>query len=189
MNPLERIGLIRQVGPDPSQIPQTPVGPEVPADTLPEVSVDSIDIEAAVNEVYAQGSFNPETSIKRLTDFISTLPESLPEASKQLTISGILKATGIDINDLIDDGKARLDLIEAAKRTAQTDHAQLCTETGEEIAKLESYIEAAKAKMLESQNRTAQLTTAFDAELSELESLMTFATGVINATNPQPTNG
>lgn len=189
MNPLEKLGLIKSVEPtQPAAMPDNGSPAldltSIDTDGLPIVSMDTIRAETTVEEVYAQATFDPAVNVKRLTDFIATLPESLPETTKQTSVGGILKASGIDIQDLLNDGASRIDLITSAKQTAQNDHQQLCTEASEEIAKLEGYIEASKNRMLESQNRTSAMVAALDAELANLEGLMAFARGVVNASNP-----
>lgn len=155
------------------------------AANAPDISVENIPADDAITGVYAQGDFNPDVDINRLSDFIETLPDSLPDAVKQVSVGGILKASGISIQNLIDDGKTKLQMIDVAKHKAQVEHDDLCANVDSDISKLNEMIEAAKKTKLDSQTRVAQLNAAFDAETVKLSSLLAFANGVVNVANPQ----
>ena len=174
---LERAGLIRSVEPE-------PVVPEMPqeADNLPEVDMGNVSLDngAVIDEVYAQSEtpLDPNKDILRLDEFIKSLPSELPEKTKQITVGGILKASGIRLDDLYEDGETKSKLLQAAIEQTKRDHETLCEGANADIAKMEEMIETIKTKMQDSQARTVQLTAIFEAANARINSLMEFANGV-----------
>ena len=174
---LERAGLIRSIEPDPPASEPQPV----PED-LPEVNTENISLDqgAVIDEVYAQSEtpLDPAKDILRLDDFIKSLPAELPEKTKQITVGGILKASGIRLDDLCDDGETKSRLLRAAVEQTRRDHEALCAEASADIAKMEAMIENIKQKMQDSQVRTTQLTAIFEAADGRIGELLKFAAGI-----------
>lgn len=149
------------------------------------VEVDSSQIDAAdvIRSIYEQGDFNEETSLFRLDGFISSLPKEMPTETKQGSIAGILKYSGIDIDTLIDDGQRRLAILLAAQSRLKEDNAQREAQMSEEIEQLKRAIQEAERRISEDKSTTEQSSNAIDAETVKLKALLDFASGVAIANN------
>lgn len=180
---LEKMGLAkREIIPD-DAMPEYPT--EEAYEPQPQVEVDSSQISATdvIRSIYAQGNVREETSLMRLEGFISSLPKEMPTETKQHSIAGILKFSGFDIYELIDDGKERLALLTAAKESLQTAHAQRNAEVNANIEQLKQAIQEAERQMAEDKHTTDTSCDAIDVEAAQLNALLQFADGVAQASN------
>ena len=149
---------------------------------VPAVEVDSSQINAAdvIRSIYAQGDFSDDTSLFRLDGFISSLPREMPMKTKQGSISGILKYSGINIAELIDDGQRRMALLLAAKDQLKDDNLQREQATQSEIEQMKVAIQEAERQIAEDKKTTEQSCNAIEGEASVLKALLDFAEGVAN---------
>lgn len=176
----ERLGLIeREPTPQPIPSPEDYPAYEAPQ---PEVTVDTTQIsgDAVIESVYSQGEFTEATSLYRIQAFITSLPKEMPTATKQASIAGILKASGININDLIADGTQRKALLETAEAGLKADNEQRKTETEANIEELRTAIQEAERRMAEDKEATEASCDAIEHELETITSLLEFASGVAN---------
>jgi len=171
-------------------VEQEPEQPELTAEELaqlagpsqPEVQVDtsSISGDAVIESVYAQGTFDPGTSLFRMNDFIASFPKELPTATKQASIAGILVATQINIADLIADGEQRVALLTSAAAALKNDNADRESARRTNIEELKLAIQEAERQIAEDKEATEASCDAIEKELASVQELLAFSNGVAN---------
>ena len=113
-NLLERMGLVHTEYDNLPAAPPIPL-PEAPyASEVPEIDASKVSHEDIIPSIYEQGDISDENSIFKIKAYTDILPPEMTKAKKQASIAGILAVNGINVADLIADGLARIQVLEAA---------------------------------------------------------------------------
>ncbi|MBL4934129.1 hypothetical protein [Clostridium paridis] len=138
-------------------------------------SNETIDKNFIVDDIYSMYSINSSNSntIFTLGKFIDAIPESLPSDVRKESVINIINAANSNLNDLLNDGKTRLDVLnkfsEKYQKTINTSIAEYKAEIDKLKDLISSYENQIKSKetMLDEQNNiikfeTQKLTNIFN---------------------------
>ena len=138
-------------------------------------SNETIDKNFIVDDIYSMYSVNSSNSntIFTLGKFIDAIPESLPSDVRKESVINIINAASSNLNDLLNDGKVRLDVLNQFAEKYQKTINTSITEYKAEIDKLKNLISSyetqikSKETLLDEQNNiikfeTQKLTNIFN---------------------------
>lgn len=114
----------------------------------PEVQVPA-DLNTAelvtIQEVYSKFNLTDTSkSIFKVDEFAKVLPESLPTDVKRQTVTGILAASGLQIDTLVADADSRINALQATLDTFTSQTNGMVADAEAQIADLESQIDGLK---------------------------------------------
>jgi hypothetical protein len=145
------------------------------SDATTNTSNEVIDKNFIVDDIYSMYSVKSSNSntIFTLGKFIEAIPESLPSDVRKEAVINIINAANSNLNDLLNDGKVRLDVLNRFADKYQKTINTSITEYKAEIDKLKDLISSyekqieSKETMLDEQNNiikfeTQKLTNIFN---------------------------
>ena len=107
-----------------------------------------------------------ERSIYKVEKFIRTLPNEMPQLTKKATVLGILEASGITIDEVLDDGaNRRRILISVKSELDDSKHIQI-SEAEAEIEQLKAEIEKKNSDIY---NAKAEMAAADERIMKEVD--------------------
>lgn len=177
-NLLERMGLVHTEYDNLPAAPPYPVAGSPYASEVPEIDASKVSHEDIIPSIYEQGDISDENSIFKIKAYTDILPPEMTKAKKQASIAGILAVNGINVADLIADGLARIQVLEAADASIKAESDALVAETEADIEHLKALIEAADAKITESKQKVSDSSTAIQREKEAVTQLLEFADGI-----------
>lgn len=140
-----------------------------------EVGVPDLIAENLIRDIYAKNEISElERSIYKVEKFMNTLPNEMPQLTKRATVLGILEASGIPIEDVLEDGEKRQNILISVKSEIDgSKHAQI-SEAENEIELLKAEIEKRNSDIY---NAKAEMATADErimGEVKTIEALVNF---------------
>jgi hypothetical protein len=95
-----------------------------------------------VDEIYSrlQLDYDKRRTIFLVNEFLSALPDSLPTDVKRKSVKDIIMASGIDINNLMDDAFRRLDALNTVLESQLNKTEEIVANNNRAIAELENQI-------------------------------------------------
>ncbi|MCK4816079.1 hypothetical protein KA005_09925 [bacterium] len=128
-------------------------------------SAEEINVEPeflGVDEIYGrlQLDHDKRKSIFMVNEFLSALPDSLPTDVKRKSVKDIITASGVDINNLMDDAFRRLDALNTVLESQLNKTEEIIANNNRAIAELENQImeirkEITKRKKMQEDQKSA----------------------------------
>lgn len=146
-----------------SQVPQTDIQFEDCEDFLD------------VPDVYEKfGIADLNKSIFKVEEFGNHLPDNLPSDVKRQSVIGILTASGLEVEDLLEDAEKRIEALkEVAVKTTENSN-QVVIEKEEEIAELLNRIDNLKQDVIDRKKLQEKQDTILDEELVKISQILKF---------------
>lgn len=184
MSFFEKLGLVARdedpgvgVGTNVSMEELTPVDAAVPA-----VADVSAEVESATNvvaEIYEQnGLAGNGDSIFTIQALIDTLPDTMPTATMQTTVAGILAVSGKSLDNLLADAQTRIDTLDVACDAIVDEQTTAIGEAERDIEAMKAAIEVAQGKIKAANELIAGTKQSVDAEIAVINGLINFCEGM-----------
>lgn len=123
MGILKKLGLVEEIPEDCDyEMTEEPANEEM----LVEVNVDKVSNDNLVSDIYKENSLdNFDQSIFKVEQLINSLPKEMATETKRNTVLTILTNFGLTSDIVVDDGRARINLLNSALQeiTANNDNA------------------------------------------------------------------
>lgn len=173
MSLLTRLGILEEVPKNEEMLESNYVEdvgiPIVDAETPDTIS------ETLIDDIYSENGISGlEKSIYKVGMFANTLPKEMPQATQITTVLGILAASGIAVDDVLNDADIRKDVLRSVK-------AEIDGNKNEKILDAESKIESLKAEIEELNseiyNAKAEMSAAdkkIEDEISHIDEMVKF---------------
>ena len=150
-------------------------------DYQPEVEVadvDTSDGENVVEEIYrANNLSNLDKSIFKVEDLMKTLPSEMPTASKKTTVESIMNTVGLSVEDAIDDGNQRIEILNASlEKTVESINNDIAS-AEEKIEQLKLEIANGEKLIADSKETIKEFTEDINVETERIKGLVKFIKG------------
>lgn len=148
----------------------------------PQVEIDASEVTCGniIESIYEQGELQEDSSIFKVKAYIDILPPEMTTPKKQASIAGILVVNNLDINALVNDGRERINLLNAASAQVASECDGVIAEAEADIEHLKGLIEAAEEKIAEAKQRAGDVHTAVCEEVDVINGLLSFANGILS---------
>lgn len=128
-----------------------------------------------VEEIYKQFNISSlEASIYKVDDFTKALPDNLPTDVKKQSVIGILKATNLKLEVLIEDGKYRTDVLNRALTSFSEETDNIVNQGNKDIEDLQSKIDEIKQKVNDRKKLQESQDSLVKDEVSRINSILNF---------------
>ena len=135
--------------------------------------------ENVVSEIYAQNDMVPnDNSIYAVANFIDTLPSEMTTAKKQSSVYGILRVTGKSVSNLVDDAKARIQLLCSARDKVVATKDDEISLAKIDIEELKKAIESANILIQNAEAVKETTVKSVSDEIEKIEELIKFCNGM-----------
>lgn len=148
----------------------------------PQVVDVSAEVDSATNvvaEIYEQNGLSTEgDSIFTIQALIDTLPDTMPTATKQSTIAGILAVSGKSLDKLLEDASTRINTLDVACDAIVDEQTTAINEAEQDIETMKKAIEVAQGKIKAATELMAGTKQSVDAEIAAITGLINFCEGM-----------
>jgi hypothetical protein len=129
-----------------------------------------------VDEIYGrlQLDYDKRKSIFMVNEFLSALPDSLPTDVRRKSVRDIITASGIDINNLIDDAFRRLDALNTVLESQMNKTEEIIANNNRAIAELENQIMEIRKKITERKKMQEDQKSAIEYENQRINYIVQF---------------
>lgn len=129
-----------------------------------------------VDEIYEQKSLNydKKKTIFMVDEFINALPDSLPMDVKRESVKNIITASGIDLENLMEDAYKRLDTLNKEMDMQLNATNKIITDSNIAIAELESKILEIKKQINERKKRQDESKHGIEYETQRIINIVEF---------------
>lgn len=174
---LERIGLVEVA---------TDVNDVEPMDDTPEDSMEISSVELmepvdvpnedilSIDSIYAEnGMENFAGTIYKVDEMIQTMPQEMPNATKKVTILGMMNVVGITVDEVKADAENRVALLGSVV-------PEKIRQLNDELSNNNDQIEALKQDIENLQKRNKEIMAAMDANQELLQKETDKISGIVN---------
>jgi hypothetical protein len=126
------------------------------------------------DEIYKNAKYENENSIYKIQEFKEALPKTMSTEMMKQSVLGILKPTNLDVNDLIEDGNARINILNqniAALNDEKNDYVSILSK---EIAELQAKIEKNKVDINNKEVFSAKQLSVIEDEINKINNIINF---------------
>jgi hypothetical protein len=142
------------------------------------VNLNEIKVDTLISDIYNENNLADMTkSIFKIQELNDTLPKEMRTDAKRTTVLGILKVSSITVDEVIEDGINRTDILNSVKSQIQADSKQKVTDANAEIESLKTKIEELQKTIALSEAETEQSTKLISDELNGIAELCKFISG------------
>lgn len=142
-----------------------------------DVDVSGVDVEDIIGDIYAQNDLVSDPNIFKVEELSNNLPKEMATDTKRKTVQGILTSFGVTIDDIVDDGEKRRNVLDVAM-------SKLVKESSDKVDSTENEIESYKVKISELEKVIADekdkikvCTEKISAEVDRVSNLIEFIGG------------
>lgn len=145
MSIFEKLGLTeREINIDNINIEDIDISQKVEIEDLVETS-DFSDELIVPEQMYETANYINDSNIFKVKEFKDALPSNMSNDLMKQSVLGILKASNLSVEDLIQDGNKRIEIISANQQ-------KLINDTNDYISNMESKIETLSKEIEDSKN-------------------------------------
>lgn len=128
-----------------------------------------------VQEAYEKaGVSDLSESIFKAEEFSSHLPDNFPSDVKRQTVIGLLGASGLEVNQLIEDGNGRISVLKEVSLVTNEMSDSIVEEKEQEIAELLNKIDSLKQDILDRKTSQEKQDNLIDEELNKISQILKF---------------
>ena len=122
-------------------------------------------------------SSSREHSLYQIEDYVRTLPDMIPDASRRDIVAKIIVAANLDKNTLMDDGERRMDILReyASNFSAATD--SYVFSRLDEVDKLQERIDQLRDEIKARHELQEKQITIINSEMQRLKTIISFLSG------------
>ena len=140
---------------------------------LPEDMI--LDEVISIDDIYKKfGLEQKESSIFKVDEFASVLPKELPNEAKKNSVLGILAASGLSIDKLIEDAESRQSSLLTTFDAFTNETNSIVDSKKEEIARLENLIDELKTDINSRKKAQEQQEEIVMKEKEKIQSIVNF---------------
>ena len=159
-----------------------------PAPATPAESAESASVhaevsspESVVTKIYAMNDLSEESdSIYAVSKLMNTLPKEMTTPKMQQTIAGILAVTEKSVPALIDDGRKRISVLNAARDAVVAERTAEIESANNDIERLKQAIEVAQKVIKNAEDVMEATKQQVADEVQEIEKLIKFSEGMVS---------
>ena len=116
-------------------------------------------------------------SLYQIEDYVRTLPDMIPEASKRDIVAKIIVAANLDKNTMIDDGKKRIDILSEYAGNCSTATDSYVFSRLDEIDKLQERIDRLRDEIKVRHEMQEKQIAVINSEMQRLKTIISFLSG------------
>jgi hypothetical protein len=148
---------------------------------MEETPVLDIDFEGedflTVEELYEKaGLADTSKSIFKVEEFSKVLPENLPTDVRRQSVIGILTASGLELDGLLEDANQRLDSLEGLLSVTSQNTVEFITEKETEISELLQRVDSLKQLINDRKSSQEQQNKIAQEEQGKINEIVKFVT-------------
>lgn len=155
---------------------------DIQPDSFSEIEVNTVEIpetlqfdgQMTIEEIYGQFGIINDNSILKVSDFIKTLPESLPTDIKRQTVIGVLGVSGLKIENLLDDAQNRINSLNAVADECYNNTNANINNNKNEIEELKNKIDTLKQENNDSQKYQEVQISLINEEITKINEIVNF---------------
>lgn len=190
---LKKVGFLHEEGPLPEDelekiklhAKQMLDGENIPENMAAEPSVSAPEVQTpenlpvegllTVEAVYREFNMaNLDCSIFKVDDFLNALPDNLPTDVKKQSVLGILNATGLDAEKLLEDGRQRMDALGKTMDCFSSETENAIAEAEKEIESLQAKIDQQKQNINDRKMLQENQETLIHDETTRIQGILNF---------------
>lgn len=177
MGLLEKLGIIEPISPDPQMEDLTEQELAALAGRVEAEVPDSV-TETLIDDIYAENEMSDMSkAIYKVDVFINTLPKEMPQATKKATVLSILGASGITVNEVMEDGESRKSILCTVRSEIDADNSSKIESAEAEIERLRAEIENQNTIIYNAKAEMEAADKRIDDEIAVINSLENFIGG------------
>jgi hypothetical protein len=175
MNLFEKLGLVErdEAINRMASLPVEEVITSVPTEAV--IDISKVNVDTLITEVYAQNNLSDMTkSIFKVKELSDTLPTEMRTDIKKTTVLGILKVSGLNVDEIISDGMSRIVILDNAKIQIVSECDTKISDANIEIERLKGEIEELQKISALTEAEKNQSVQLIDSETLVIEALYKF---------------
>ena len=118
-----------------------------------------------------------ENSLYQIEDYVRTLPDMIPDASRRDIVAKIIVAANLDKNTMMADGEKRMEILREYASTFSTNTDSYVFSRLDEIEKLQERIDILRDEIKARHELQEKQITIINDEMQRLKTIISFLSG------------
>lgn len=158
------------------ELPSLPINDYVYAEETPEVNIDiNTNNTISIGDIYASAKVNDlAKSVYKVEEIKSVLPNTLPTVAKKESVLGMMKVSGITVDEVVIDADNRNKVLHSVLDKFTNDTVTLIEENSNEIKMLEDRINELKEGINSRKFEQGQQEKIIKDEYAKINSIIEF---------------
>lgn len=145
------------------------------------VNVDNTDFENIIQDVYEQNNIEDMSrSIYKVEEIIKTLPSTMPDSTKKVTVLNICKSFGLQVEELVEDASTRTTVLAEVATKVFNENTDAINCNNMKIEECKKIIEELEKENQEMTNEINVTKNEVEKESSKLLKLVEFICNEVN---------
>lgn len=138
-------------------------------------NLNEVKVETLIDDIYQENNLSDNTkSIFKIKELCDTLPKEMRDETKKTTVLGILQVSGLQVNEVVNDGFERVEVLNAVNDKVVSDSNIAIQNASEEIDSYKMKIEELQKTIALKEAEKEQSSKLISEELQDITELIKF---------------